>query len=574
MSVGSPRADEPTSTRPGPQPQAPGASPKLSLHVIRDGHASTLALTIGHSLVIGRGRDADVRIDDAAVSRRHLSLEYGAALRLTDLGSVNGALVGGRRLRRGESTTIEPGTVIELAGALLVVRQPGASEPPPRRVWTHGYFEGRLQDECARAERHRDAFAVLRAHVDVRDEPAALDALSSHLGFEDALAVYAPGEIEALVVGPTPAAASDIEARAREWLAQARIVGRVGASTFPRDGRAGDALLAAANDRATAGGAPAAGRRTYGHHIAELERTFKPIACGDINVLICGETGVGKEIVAARIVALSPRARKPLLKLNCGAFTETLLASELFGHERGSFTGADRAKAGLLESADGGTVFLDEIGELPLALQPKLLRVLEDGDVMRVGALRPKHVDVRFIAATNRDLESEAAAGRFRSDLYYRLAGFVVDVSPLRDRRDEIADLARGLVADLSETARCEAPAISGPALALLGAYAWPGNVRELRNVMQRALLLAAGDAIGVEHLPVEKLLARVAAPPAPHTGAIEASGERARIIEALSRVGGNQTHAARALGVSRGTLLSRMDTFGLVRPRKRPNGS
>src|SRR5262249_44751342 len=272
------------------------------------------------------------------------------------------------------------------------------------------------------------------------------------------------------------------------------------------------------------------------------------VAPGDISVLIQGETGVGKEVFVERLHARSRRADKPLLRLNCGGFTESLLHSEPFGHEKGSFTGADRAKPGLLENADGGSVFLDEIGELPLGLQARLLRVLQDRKVQRVGALEPRAIDVRFLSATNRDLLGEIAAGRFRQDLYYRLAGVTIEIPPLRERVAEIAGLAREFLAG----AAARPLHLTTQAIAQLERDTWPGNIRELKNVIERAALLAPGDAVDIEHLSL-------AGPGAPATGSLHADVdalERKRVLEALEACGGNQTRAAQRLGISRGTLL------------------
>ena len=207
-----------------------------------------------------------------------------------------------------------------------------------------------------------------------------------------------------------------------------------------------------------------------------------------INVLISGETGTGKEILAEAVHRASPRAAGPFVCFNCAAISDTLLESELFGHERGAFTGATQAKQGLVEAASSGTLFLDEIGEMSLTLQAKVLRVIETKQVLRVGATRPRAADARFVAATNRDLDQDIAAGRFRKDLYFRLNGISLSIPPLRARTDEILPLARLFLAEAAAQLG-EAPSTLTPrALAQLLDYAWPGNIRELRNLMERAL--------------------------------------------------------------------------------------
>jgi len=308
-------------------------------------------------------------------------------------------------------------------------------------------------------------------------------------------------------------------------------------------------------------------------------------AGSSINVLVLGETGVGKELLARAIHNLSPRKTGPFVALNCAALTESLLQSELFGHEKGAFTGALQARAGLLESAAGGTLFLDEIGELPLSIQTKLLRALEDRKVLRVGARAERDVDVRFVAATNRDVESEAEAGTFRQDLYYRLNGISFTIPPLRERRAEIPALCRMFLARCNaELGRKAALTLAEETLQLLVSYTWPGNVRELRNVIERGAVLCSGEVLQPEHLPQRVLggpSQRLSSsqPPALDNAREEALSrarnelqgiERQRISEALEQCGGNQTRAAEALGISRRTLVYRLSELGVPRPRKR----
>jgi transcriptional regulator with PAS, ATPase and Fis domain len=290
-----------------------------------------------------------------------------------------------------------------------------------------------------------------------------------------------------------------------------------------------------------------------------LQGLVTRVAKSNLSVLILGETGAGKEVLAARVHNLSPRAEKPFLKLNCAALAEQLLESELFGHERGAFTGAVQAKPGLLETADTGTIFLDEIGEMPLPLQAKLLRVLEDRQVLRVGALKPRTIDVRFVAATNRDLVAESAAGRFRQDLYFRLNGISLFLPPLRQRIAEIEPLALRFASGRTFTDR---------ARRALESYPWPGNVRELKNVIERAVVLSDREVLDAEDLGLE-------APKAPPAEAgllkddVDALEQR-RILDVLAQCEGNQTKAAKMLGISRGTLITRMEKFGVARPRKK----
>ncbi len=296
-----------------------------------------------------------------------------------------------------------------------------------------------------------------------------------------------------------------------------------------------------------------------------LDRLVSLVARSQLSVLILGETGAGKEMMAERIHRMSLRASGPFVKLNCAAFPETLLESELFGHEKGAFTGAVQAKPGLIESADRGTLLLDEIGEMPPGTQAKLLRALESREVRRVGAVRPFTVDVRFLSATHRDLTRLVEEGAFRQDLLFRLNGVTIPVPPLRDQPGRIVALARELLETAAKAASVPAPRLSPAAESALLRHAWPGNVRELRNVVERALVLADGAAIDAHHL----LLDAPAFPPAPSLGAKIDAYEREQITMALEQAKGNQTRAAAALGISRRALINRIEAYGLPRPRK-----
>jgi transcriptional regulator with PAS, ATPase and Fis domain len=235
--------------------------------------------------------------------------------------------------------------------------------------------------------------------------------------------------------------------------------------------------------------------------VRELHRIVNLLAKGELSVVLLGETGTGKDILADAIHRRSPRASSAYVRVNCGALPDALLESELFGYERGAFTGAFQAKPGLLEVADGGTMFFDEIAELPLGIQVKLLRVLENREITRVGGVRPRRVDIRIICATNRDLAARVAQGTFRQDLYFRINGITLTVPPLRARRSEIAPLAREFLREACRRAARPQLRMTDELLAALENYAWPGNVRELKNVIERAVTLCTGNTIDVLHL-------------------------------------------------------------------------
>jgi len=317
----------------------------------------------------------------------------------------------------------------------------------------------------------------------------------------------------------------------------------------------------------------AAGRpRMQDPRMVALDAELARIAPALISVLILGETGVGKELVAEQLHARSGR-RGRFVAIHCAALSESLLESELFGYEKGAFTGADRAREGLFEAAQGGTVFLDEVGELPLATQVKLLRVLEERKVLPVGGRQARALDVRFVAATHRDQEEAVTRGSFRQDLFYRLNGVSLHIPPLRERPLDVALLAEHFIGHSSRAlGRVSAPRLSDAARSALQAYAWPGNIRELRNVIERAVLLGE-DTLAPEHLPAKLMQPSAAAEKLadPRAALLEQMEqiERQRIRDALAACEGNQTLAAERLGISRRTLVTRLAQFDLPRPRK-----
>jgi len=295
-------------------------------------------------------------------------------------------------------------------------------------------------------------------------------------------------------------------------------------------------------------------------------RAVDQVAPTDTTVLIAGETGTGKELAARAIHHRSLRKDKPMVKVNCAAIPATLIESELFGHERGAFTGAVARRVGRFELAHGGTLFLDEIGELPLDLQPKLLRVLQDGEVERVGGARTFNVDVRVIAATNRDLEGECREGRFRRDLFYRLNVFPIALPPLRDRKDDLPHLVRHFVQKFAAKLGKPTETVPSRMLAAFSTYSWPGNVRELEHLIERAVILSEGSTLAFPDWPPPS----GERPPPTRVATIE-EVERAHILEVLEatgwRVSGNKG-AATLLGLPPSSLETRMKRLGIVRKR------
>lgn len=306
-------------------------------------------------------------------------------------------------------------------------------------------------------------------------------------------------------------------------------------------------------------------------NIHAIQKFISKAAPTDSTVLVRGESGTGKELIARAIHARSNRAKRPFVALNCAALTENLLESELFGHEKGAFTGAHALKKGKLEIADGGTVFLDEIGEMPLTLQAKLLRVLQDKTFERVGGIKPIQADIRLIAATNRNLEEAIIANLFRADLYYRLNVVSVTSPPLRERKGDIPDLATHFVQKLSESCKRHITGIATDAMTALTNYDWPGNVRELQNALERAVVLGSTSTILLEDLPETILDSQP--PPSLPLSTTEVSGhyldaareaKKKTILHAIERAGGNLTEAAQALNIHASNLHRLIRTLGI----------
>jgi DNA-binding NtrC family response regulator len=574
------------------QPPIRGLSGRdaLSLVATVDGKLATFPLPESGEVLIGRSSSCQMRIDHPSVSRRHARLVLGERIEIEDLGSSNGLRVRERRIEPGQLVEISVGQLVELGSVMLFLRR-AVPVARPRRIWPHDYFEARLEEQCARAQDSDLPFTVVRLSFATPPPPGALDEAFAQLRSPDVLALYAPNEYEILFPETRPEEAEKLTQAVRGPLERRGVRVRVRMAHYPIDGDEPDTLIERACEAVQASQAATAAAVSG---MERLRRLAEQVAESDLCVLLLGETGVGKEVMAETLHQTSPRAKKKFLRLHCAAMPETLLESELFGHERGAFTGAHVAKPGLFETADGGSVLLDEVGELTLATQVKLLRSIEEHSVMRVGGVVPRPIDVRFIAATNRDLEAEVAAGRFRRDLYYRLNGVTLFIPPLRERQDEIEPLARHFVTQAcSRLSRAGEPQISSDVLHRLKRYAWPGNIRELRNTIERAVVLCGkGATIKAEHLPMEKmgaaLLTRL--PPITHANVpaavvegevtapfvkLPALGEelgaveKQRILSVIEQCGGNQSRAARLLGISRNTLASRLDQYGIKRPRK-----
>jgi two-component system, NtrC family, response regulator AtoC len=437
-----------------------------------DGGSEAHQLMPDAQVVLGRGDDCDLRIPHESVSRRHAVLRgHDGGWHIEDLESSNGTFVAGARLGKGAARRVEPGTIVMLGDARLIV---------------------------------------------------------------DGGSMHAPA--------PSKKAASG-----------------------------------------------------FGEAVSRVMRLIELLADSPLPILLLGETGVGKGRFAEEIHGRSSRATRPFVRINCAAVPEPLLESELFGHERGAFTGAVQAKQGMLETADGGTVLLDEIGEVALPTQAKLLHVLEHNEVLRVGGLKPRGINVRFIAATNRDIELLIGSGHFRRDLYFRIAGVPLLIPPLRERTEEIPAMIDAFLEEACLPSRRSRPPISEAAMERLTRYAWPGNIRELRNVVMRATLVCGDGPILPEHLLLELATpalvresqqpegvshqATLRPPPGfrPDPSCDPAKSlevelrdfERQCVQETLERFGGHQGKAAEHMGISRRTLTNKLNKLALPRPRK-----
>jgi DNA-binding NtrC family response regulator len=558
------------------------------------------------TLTIGRSEDADVRVIDASASRLHARLHVDGAghLFIEDLGTKNGTYLREAAIAANQLVPFQPGEAIRIGFTIIMIQRRSLA-PQARRYRSHATFEERLQEACDGSERTGATFAIARLRIGGGDpDGRAADVLAGGLRSGDLLAQYATADYELLLPDTTPERARAIVATHERALEAAGLQPQAAMAFFPGDARTPDGLIEKAG-----GGALGLDFEADGEPVVRSEPMRKLYKMagraavgqgsdGLIGVLVLGECGVGKDVLARWIHAKSPRAEKPFIAVNCGAFTDTLLNSELFGHERGAFTDAKTAKAGILEAAAGGTVFLDEIGDMPLHLQVRLLHAIQNRKITRVGdGARERPIDVRFIAATNRDLPAMVASGSFREDLYYRLNQLTLTVPPLRERADEIDSLVRRFLARAAGgAARRRPPRLSSEALDVLRTYWWPGNVRELRNMIDRALVLCEGAEIRGEHLDMEKIrTTRMTAsatgtaydaptgPMSPATSRLADAPEapppdlspsqleeRARIIATLASCSYNQKMTATRLGISRGTLATRMKRYGIPGPRAR----
>jgi DNA-binding NtrC family response regulator len=568
-------------------------------------------LAPGLPVVVGRGPGADLCVLDQRLSRRHARFTLaGNRVLVEDLSSTNGTWIDGARVTRGE---VDVGDTVRLASVVVCVQMLGPTGED-LGLDGEGRFRRRLDEEAVRARHFGRPFAALSVRV-AADRRGSRDAPTEHvarwaasvrskLRAVDRMALHGPDAVLILL----PEAGADAALAIGDAIA--RIPApcpslRVGVAVWPEAATTSEEILEAA---ARASGCAtsarpveiaeaasvAEGESAHGDgpvfgsaRMLDLLETARRVAASRLPVILHGETGTGKEVLARILHEGAPRRQRRMVRVNCGAIPPSLVESTLFGHEKGAFTGAVGQQKGVFEEADGGTVFLDEIGELPLVAQAALLRVLETGCFCRVGSSQEITVDVRIVAATHRDLDAMAASGAFRADLYYRLSAVTLEIPPLRERPTEIVPLAMRFLRAANRANGRVVQRIEPEARARLLAYAWPGNVRELRNAIERAVVVTGGDAIGIRDLPLqvqalegpreahERSLAEPTGAPAGSASELflDSAGDlrdrmrrhELRLLDdALRAAGWNRAEAAKRLNMPLRTLSHKMKVLGL----------
>jgi len=541
----------------------------------RDG-ATVAPLAQGRSVVVGRTAPSDVEIPDPGLSRQHARFTWDdKGIWVEDLNSTNGTKKNGEPVTRAR---VSPGDEVAVGPVMVSLHVISSVDEELRGFDGHDRFVAALADEVTRARTFQRPLALVLVRApNAKDGHVSKWAprLRARLRAVDRVGIYGPAAVLVSLPEATPEMVQSLAAA----LTGGQPALACSAVMFPADGSSVDELIAALQVSTRIGGT-AAPEPEAGPVIVKnaamrvVMATVKRLAASPIAVLINGETGTGKEVIARAIHEGGPRKKHPLRTINCAAIPGTLIESVLFGHEQGAFTGADKVNRGVFEQADGGTVLLDEIGELAAPAQAALLRVLETKKVTRIGGDKEIAVDVRVIAATHRDLEAMVESGKFRQDLLYRLNTMTLQIPPLRERVDEIRPLAERFLKDARRQMDSDVKSIDADALAALEGYAWPGNVRELRNVIERALVLAEGKSITPADL-TERVRGGRARPP--EAEAVESGGDEAGdykehvrryetelILKALRKHDGNQTEAARSLNLPLRTFVHKIQTYGI----------
>ncbi|HZF54590.1 MAG TPA: sigma 54-interacting transcriptional regulator [Polyangiaceae bacterium] len=551
------------------------------------------------TVVLGRSEAATIRFEDPSVADIHaeITLEDGEA-RLRDLAAgetrVNDERFVGTRL-------LGSADVISLGNVTLIFHQ-GQRSMSGRPILEFNRFQRRAAEEIERSLRYHRPLSVLALRLGLSGDDRAEVAvkLEGQLRLTD-IAAWDGADRILILMPETGAEPAKVAAdRLLKVLSASAPEARAGIATLPFDGCDIDTLLAsarAATSVAKAGRQATAAesfrKLTLGNRLVliadpamiQLYELVERLAASDLPILICGETGTGKELVASAIHAWSSRRNRPVIPMNCAALHENLIESELFGHEKGAFTGSITTKPGLLELADGGTILLDEIGELSATAQAKLLRVLETKRVTRLGDVRERDINIRIVAATNRNLEDQVKAGRFRQDLYYRLKGALLWIPPLRDRARELPLLAKAFLEDACARSGRPPMTLAYSAMQALASYAWPGNVRELKNLMEFLAAAVLEREVEEWHI-IDRLGGRIQLP-TPSVRTLEEAApipssdvrrrfrpideevrelERTRMAEALAVAGGNQTRAAELIAMPLRTFVAKLKLYDIPR--------
>jgi DNA-binding NtrC family response regulator len=539
----------------------------------RDG-ATVATLDKGRSLTVGRTAPADVEIPDPGLSRRHACFTWDDhGLWVEDLQSTNGTKKNGDKITRAQ---IGPNDEIAIGPVRVSVHILSSIDEQLRGFDGHDRFVNALADEITRARQFQRPIALMmvtsgntgHGHVS-----RWASRLRPRMRPVDRVGIYGPSAVMVSLPEATP---DMVRALAQE-LADGNPPLACGVAWFPTDGSSVEELIAAlqvarrVGDPTSIAPADAPSVIVKNPAMKTVMTTVKRLAQSTIAVLINGETGTGKEVIARSIHEGGPRRKATMRSINCAAIPTTLIESMLFGHEKGAFTGADSAAQGIFEQANGGTVLLDEIGELAANAQAALLRVLETKKLIRVGGNKEIEVDVRVIAATHRDLDAMVTAGRFRQDLLYRLNTMTLQIPPLRERVDEIRPLAERFLKEARGQSGSDVKTIDPAALAALEQYSWPGYIRELRNAIERAVVLAEGKAITLADL-TDRIRQRSLPPEIDSSGGEIPTDykdhlrkyEAELILRALHKHNGNQTETAKALNLPLRTLVHKIQTYGI----------
>ena len=558
-------------------------------------------------LIIGRKKECNIYLNDELVSRNHARIIFsGGNVKMTDLGSTNGTSINGQNIKE---KVLEDGDEIVIGFSVFQFYIPMSigDRASGISIKTHNYFESRFEEELDRTSRYERPLSLMMIAFSEHVEPNKNDkrmgelvlAVKSLIRTMDIFACYSKYEIELMLPETNKEESFKLAKRIlKEAKSRFKFDIYIGISSFPEDSPSKEILIdkcrRALNlsrkkdkDQISDSGSDnvrilVLSEREIIVKSDKMNQVFEMvnrIASSNISVLIQGETGVGKEVVAEAVHYNSPRKNRHLICVNCVALTETLLESELFGHERGSFTGADRRKIGLFETAKGGTIFLDEIGEMPLKTQAKLLRVLQFKKIMRVGSSQEIDIDIRIIAATNKNLEELVSKGIFREDLFYRLNAITVYLPPLRERKEEIPALVNSFITEFNNENKKTISGLAPDSMDMLTKYEWPGNIRELKNCIERAVVIAESDTIYKENLaakifksPFSKRLtdeSEKAKEEDKETFVgdmkeIIASYEKKLISNALTKANWNQTKAAEMLKIPRRTLVSKIKKYNI----------